>query len=98
MKLLWKCPVQVLSTHGSSHYLICSQSEHKTIYNFYGEDKGKRVGDGVCVELLSVTTQGPVEPSRSFFGGIGRLLFVPALQSSNTHKLGVWASEVVVRT
>lgn len=74
MKLPWKCPDQVRPTLGSSHYLICSQSEvffHKAICNFYGEDKGKEVGGDVCVELVSVTTQGPVGPSRSFLGVLG---------------------------
>jgi hypothetical protein len=75
MKLLWRCPVQVRPTLGSSHYLICSWSEvflHKAICNFYGEDKGKEVGDDVCVELLSVPTQGPAGPSRSFLGVLGK--------------------------
>lgn len=41
---------------------------HKAVFNFYGEDKGKGVGDDVCVALSSGTTQGQGEPSRSFSG------------------------------
>lgn len=64
-------PVQVCPTLGSSHYPIRSRSEvflHKAICNFYGEDKGEEVGHDVCVELLSVPTQGPAGPQGRSLG------------------------------
>lgn len=67
------CPSTLqLQERSLPDWLLEGGSLHKAICDFFnGEDKAKGVGNDVCVDLLSVPAQGPVEPSRLFFRVLG---------------------------